>query len=182
MCTMPHNPNNVDLSRDVLFRLVTPDASEQDVERMDRNLFGPLEEAIALLSERKGAGSGNAVVRDQLVRLQALRCWFETQRSVAAWIAGVYGAMKGGEEKTRYRAMLEDMTDREIENARMLQDLLDCGVEFMAQTDLGETPLIHGSNMKNLLERKIILMEKHRRDEPYIDPDYMERMAAQPLA
>ncbi len=47
----------------------------------------------------------------------------------------------------------------------------------MAQTDKGETPLIHGMNMKENLRKKIRLMQEHMNDEPYIDPDYIERKA-----
>jgi len=52
----------------------------------------------------------------------------------------------------------------------------------MATTDLGESPLMHGRNLKDLLARRIALMERHRTDDPYIDPGYMERMAGQGLA
>ena len=47
----------------------------------------------------------------------------------------------------------------------------------MATTDQGETPLIYGENLRELLEKRMALMEAHRDDEPSIDPDYMERQA-----
>ena len=47
----------------------------------------------------------------------------------------------------------------------------------MATTDLGESPLMHGRNLKDLLARRIALMERHAKDDPFIDPGYMERMA-----
>jgi hypothetical protein len=50
-------------------------------------------------------------------------------------------------------------------------------VAFMATTDQGETPLIYGENLRESLQRRMALMEAHRDDEPFIDPDYMERQA-----
>jgi len=43
-----------------------------------------------------------------------------------------------------------------------------------------ETPFIHGKNFPQLLKKKIDLMEKHKDDEPFIDPDYMFRMNNNP--
>ena len=60
MCTTPHNPNNVDLSRDVLFRLTTPEKSALDVERMDAGVWKPLDQAIALLESAAPKAQGVA--------------------------------------------------------------------------------------------------------------------------
>jgi hypothetical protein len=183
MCTTPHNPNNVDLSRDVLFQLTTAEKSRAVVERMDGGVWGPLDEAIELLTEAQelaagSLGEGN-VLGDLLVRLRALRCWLMTQRNVAAWVAGVCGYMEAvtDEEREACRGMVTEMVTKELENSRALLELLDSGVEFMATTDKGETPLIHGQNLKELVIRRMELMTAHRHDEPYIDPDYMERQA-----
>ena len=187
MCTTPHNPNNVDLSRDVLFTLTTAAKSRLDVERIDTNLWPPLDRAIARLdgvAEQASATFGpRNVIADQVVRLRALRCWFMTQRNVGAWIAGVYGWMEARTraDKSRHRAALRAMMNREIENSRELMRLLDSGVEFMATTDKGETPLMHGSNLKTLLQKRIALMERHLDDEPYIDHRYTEKMAGRML-
>jgi hypothetical protein len=180
MCTTPHNPNNVDLGRDVLFRLITPEQGRRDVERMDRHVWPPLDAAIARLEE----AAGPAVVSDQLVRLKALRCWLETARNVAAWVGAVYGWMDAdtAEGKAVHRAALDELIRREIANSGALVALLDSGVEFMATTDLGETPLIHGRNLKDLLARRIALMERHAGDDPFIDHGYMMRMAGRVLA
>jgi hypothetical protein len=187
MCTTPHNPNNVDLSRDVLFTLLTPEKSAQDLERIDAHVWLPLNHAIDLLASCEAdaavqLGPAN-VIRDQQVRLRALRCWIMTHRNVSAWVAGVYGWMGGatGAEQARWRTVLDRMIAKEIANSRDLMDLVDSGVEFMATTDLGESPLMHGRNLKDLLARRIALMERHRTDDPYIDPGYMERMAGQEL-
>jgi hypothetical protein len=184
MCTTPHNPNNVDLSRDVLFRLVEPAQAAKDVERMDAHVWPPLDAAIAILEPLAAAASEIArpgVVTDQLVRLTALRCWLETQRNLAAWVAGVYGWMGATDHagKTPHRARLADAIDREMANSRRLQVLCDSPVEFMATTDLGESPLIHGRNLKALLTTRLALMERHKDDEPCIDHDYMMRRAGQ---
>ena len=51
MCTTPHNPNNVDLARDVLFQLATVQSAREAMERMDAHVWQPLDRAIALLSD-----------------------------------------------------------------------------------------------------------------------------------
>jgi hypothetical protein len=187
MCTTPHNPNNVDLSRDVLFRLITPAQARRDVERMDAYVWPPLGRGIARLESlvpaaARALGGGN-VIADQLVRLTALRCWLETQRNVAAWVGAVYGWMEAASDadRTAHRARLADAIRREIDNSRRLSALLDSGVEFMATTALGETPLMHGRNLKALLERRVELMERHAGEEPFIDHDFMFRVAARPM-
>jgi hypothetical protein len=188
MCTTPHNPNNVDLSRDVLFALLTPEKSAQDLERIDAHVWRPLNHAIDLLASTEAdaaaqLGSDN-VIRDQWVRLRALRCWIMTHRNVSAWVAGVHGWMgaQTGAERARWRTVLDRMIAKEVANSRDLMDLADSGIEFMATTDLGESPLMHGRNLKALLARRIILMERHAKDDPFIDPGYMERMAGRGLA
>jgi hypothetical protein len=187
MCTTPHNPNNVDLGRDVLFRLIDPAQARRDVERMDANVWTPLDAATARLQSAVDEaaatlGAGN-VIADQLARLEALRCWLETQRNVAAWVWAVYGWLEAADEHARaeHRRVLTDAIRREVANSRRLSALLDGGVEFMATTDLGETPLIHGRNLKDLLARRIGLMERHVDDDPFIDHGYMLRKAAQVL-
>jgi hypothetical protein len=187
MCTTPQNPNNVDLSRDVLFTLLTPGKSRLDMDRIDAHVWPPLDRALDVLASRRAAaaaalGAGN-VVEDQWVRLRALRCWIMTHRNVSAWVAGVYGWMAAdtAAEKARWRAVLDDMVEQETSNSRALAEVIDSGVEFMATTDLGESPLMHGRNLKDLLARRIALMERHAADDPFIDPGYMERMAGRPL-
>jgi len=115
------------------------------------------------------------------VRLRALRCWFLTQRNVAAWIVGVRGFMEASDDAERQdcRLILNEMMEKELENTDRLIELLDSDVEFLATTDLNETPLMLGRNLKELLGRRKELMEKHRDDEPFLDPNYMERRAAE---
>jgi hypothetical protein len=188
MCTTPHNPNNVDLSRDVLFRLTGAEKSRVDVERIDKGVWPALDEAIALLEDTAAKTEKTpckpGVIEDQMVRLKALRCWFMTQRNVAAWVAGVYGWMeaKSAAAKSASRGMIVDMMRREITNSKELDLLLDTKVEFMATTGMGETPLIHGRNLRELLRKRIALMVRHFDDDPFIDHDYMMRMAGRQMS
>ena len=73
------------------------------------------------------------------------------------------------------------MMRREIANSREIIRLLETGVPFIALTDQGETPLMYGTNLPDLLARRIQLMEAHMDDDPHVDPDYIERMAGMPI-
>ncbi len=185
MCTTPHNPNNIDLSRDVLFELTTPEACELCIQRIDEHLTQPMDRAVTLLEEAGKTGADRLgpmnIVADQAVRLRALRCWFATQRNVAGWIAGVHGALNTAHSTAyqKYRTTLRESIQNEIENTRTLHDLLESDIAFMAMTDLEETPLIHGTNLRALLDKRLHLMESHIDDEPRIDPNYTMRKAAE---
>ncbi|MGD0583001.1 MAG: hypothetical protein ABR974_08675 [Bacteroidales bacterium] len=178
MCTTPHNPNNVDLARDVLFTLISDEKAAKDVLRIDENVWKHLDEAIEILEETDCEESLD-LIHDQLIRIKALRCWIMTNRNVAAWVSAVHGYLASGNELKREasRDSLRALMELEIENSVNLLDLFDDDVEFMAQTDRGETPLIHGINMRENLRKKIKLMQEHMDDEPYIDPGYIERKA-----
>jgi hypothetical protein len=183
MCTTPHNPNNVDLSRDVLFELATVGGCRKAMQRIDENVWQPIDRAIGLLEEvgdqaRESLGQRNAIA-DLLIRLNALRCWFMTQRNVAAWIVGVCGYMEATTQtaKQRCRTIVDEMIRKELANSERLRTLCDSGVEFMATTDQEETALIHGRNLAQLLDRRMALMREHRHDEPFIDPNYIEKNA-----
>jgi hypothetical protein len=106
-----------------------------------------------------------------------------TQRNLAAWVAGVYGWMEASDEADRqhWRNVLDDMIAREVANTRDLVELMDTGIEFMATAAEGESPLMHGRNLRSLLERRIALMQRHAGDTPRIDHGYMERRAALPV-
>jgi len=180
MCTVPHNPNNVDLSKDVLFTLTTPERGKVDAERIDRNALPKIDAAIALLS---GIISPEGLIADQIIRLRALRCWITTQRNIAVWVDSVYGFMNAPEPegKRRYKSAIQAMMDLEIANSEEIIRLFASGIEFMALTDMGETPLMYGVNLPELLVRRIGLMKAHYQDDPYIDPDYMVRKAGEPV-
>lgn len=83
------------------------------------------------------------------------------------------------EAKAKLRQNLKDAIKGEIDNSKELAGLLDSPIEFMSMTDMGETPLIYGDNLRQLLSRRLKLMQQHIDDEPRIDPEYMERRAGQ---
>ncbi len=185
ICTTPHNPNNVDLSQDVLFTLATPDRCELDMQRMDENLWPPLDKAIRILEEKLNTQYAevepNNVLYDQWIRLRALQCWFRTQHSVNAWIAGVYGYLHADQEseKKRYRAMIREMMAKEIANSQALLELWQTArIEFIPIAENGETPLIHGKRFGENLVKRISLMQKHMEDEPRINPNYIIEKSA----
>jgi hypothetical protein len=184
MCTTPHNPQNVDIMKDVLFDLSDQKRCEEAVERFDKNLWKPLDQAIDLLNrlynESTSGSEEKNVFYDQLERTKALKMWFKTMRTVSAWIAGVHGYLDSTDpkEKSRYREMVREMMKSEIENSKeLIKFIADTKIPFMAVSEFGETPLIYGDNISENLKKKIKIMEEHLEDEPYIDPNYMWRRA-----
>jgi hypothetical protein len=182
MCTTPHNPNNVDLSRDVLFRLITEEKAEKDLLRIEENVWKFIDEAIELL-EAEDCEEAPEIIHDQLIRIKALRCWIMTSRNVAAWVSAVHGYI--GTEDTGKReeciASMKSLMELEIENSVSLLSVLDDDVEFMSLTDKGETPLIHGINIREKIKNRIRLMQEHIDDKPAIDPDFIWRMSGNPI-
>jgi hypothetical protein len=178
MCTTPHNPNNVDLGRDVLFTIVNAEKAAKDVLRIDENVWKFIDEAIEIL-ENADCEDAPEVIHDQVLRIKALRCWIMTNRNVAGWVSAVHGFMatNDGIKRESCRASLRSLIEMEIKNSWSLLELLGDDVEFMAMTDKGETPLVHGTNIKENIHKRIRLMQEHMDDEPYIDPDYIQRMA-----
>ena len=183
MCTTPHNPNNVDLAKDVLFTLISDEKAAKDVLRIDENVWKHLDEAIEILEEADCEECPD-IIHDQLIRIKALRCWIMTSRNVASWVSSVHGYLASGNEikKESCRSALRVMMALEIENSLNLLDILDDDVSFMALTDKGETPLVHSMNIRENLRKKIKLMQEHMDDEPYIDRDYIERRAGSILS
>ena len=96
MCTSIHNPNRIDLAKDVLFELISRDYAHKAFNRIDDNVWGPLGSAIDLFKEKKDdAGrSGNSqatrVFEDQYFRIRALRCLYKTLRNTTVWIYAVH--------------------------------------------------------------------------------------------
>jgi hypothetical protein len=178
-----NNPTRVDLSRDVMFLLNTPDEALAIVRQMDAHCWAPLDDAIRSLTETVAALSASHPARpvfvDQRDRLRALRCYLRTQRNVAAWIAGVPGYLQAADEDTRTerRHLLQDMIDDEIKNTEDLVKLWETSpVTFMATSIQGENPYFYADNLGDLLRRRMELMRAHQADEPYIDPDFMWRV------
>jgi hypothetical protein len=181
MCTSIHNPNRVDLSKDVLFDLISPEYARSVMERMDADVMPALDRAVDLF-RRKREETGQAVFADQRVRCIALRCLYETLRNTAAWIYSVHTYLQSSEGAVRKkcRSLLDDLMDREVENTNALLDLWEsAGTEWLI-VGRWETPFIHGDNFGRLLRRKLALMEKFRDHEPAIDPSYMFRFKGNP--
>ena len=176
-----NNPNLVDLGTDILWTLMTRDQADAAVAQADRAAWKPLDEAIGLLHGAAGAATGGAraVLVDQIDRLRALRCYFRTLRNTAAWVAGVHGCVEAKDpaEKAKRRAQVRAMVDDEIANARDLAALFEGSeTRFMPVDPSGETFNMYGPNLAELIRRKIALMDRHRDDEPRIDPDFMWRL------
>jgi len=189
MVSSIHNPNKVDLARDVLFELITKDYARRAYRRIDAGAMRPLRAAIDLFLNKKAeavrAGDKQAasVFIDQACRAQALGGLYETLRNTAVWIYAVHEYLEARDRKVkaRCRALLDDMIGREIDNSgRLIRLWKDAPVEWMFVSDFGETPFIHGRNFAELLEKRIALMKKHRRDKPSIDPEFMFRVKNDP--
>jgi len=189
MCSSLHNPNRVDLAKDVLFELVSKDYALKAFSRIDENVWGYLEAALELFKEkmndaaRRGHQKAYQVFEDQYFRIRALRCLYEAIRNAAVWIYAVHEYLESSDPsvKARCRNLLDEMSEREIQNCRELIQIWEkAPVEWMIISGTVETPFIHRENFPELLQKKIALIEKHKNDEPYIDPDYMFRVADNP--
>jgi len=189
MCTSVHNPNRIDLARDVLFELVSKDYAHKAFMRMDDNVWDPLEAAIGLFKEKMDDAqqSNNhqafKIFEDQYFRIRALRCLYETLRNTAAWIYAVHKVLDTSDPKVKAgcRQILDEMIEREIRNCRELIELWKrAPVEWMIISGTEETPFIHGENFAELLKKKISLMKKYKDTEPFIDPYYMFRVVGNP--
>lgn len=177
LVSVPNNPSMVDLGKDVLFDLISKEYGEKYVERVNANVWQPLDAAIAL-ADRHSA-NGSAVFLDQRDRLRGLRCWVGTSRSTAAWVAGVYGYLQTQDEATKQqcRASLKKMMAEEIQCAKDLLALWETSpVHWLVVSKVGETSYIYGENLGELIRKKIALMEKYGEVEPYIDPNFMWRV------
>ncbi len=176
-----NNPNLVDLGMDILWTLMTREQADAAVAQADRATWPPLDEAIGGLGDavRSAKGDARVVFVDQFDRLRALRCYFRTLRNTAAWVAGVHGFIEARDpaEKQRRLAMVRAMVDDEVRNARALAALFEASkTRFMPVDPTGETFNMYGTNLPDLIRRKVALMEKHRNDEPRVDPDFMWRL------
>jgi len=189
MCTSIHNPNRVDLAQDVLFELVTKEYAHKTFSRTDKNVWTPLESAISHFEEKKdeaasaGDQKAESVFEDQFFRARALKCLYTTLRNTAVWIYAVHEYQDAGDPiaGAAARKLLDEMMEKEIQNCRELIELWnESPVEWMIVSGTEETPFIHAANFAQLLEKKITLMENHRKDEPSLDPDYMFRLADNP--
>jgi hypothetical protein len=178
-----NNPNLVDLATDILWTLMTREDADRMVAQADRTVWTNLDEAIAVLDGAAAGGEGSAasgdVWVDQRDRVRALRCYFRTLRNTAAWVYGVHGYLESQDprEKERRLGQVRAMIDDEIRNAREFVELLETSdVSFMPVAPAGESFNMYGENLAGLIRTRVALMERHRNDLPYIDPDFMWRL------
>jgi hypothetical protein len=182
MLATPHNRCRVDFRYDVGFDLVEPSRAALAVKRMDDDLFPQMEMAIALIEQMRSQAATAAAkvcVADQHDRLRALRCWFRTQRHVAAWVAGVHGFLESNDEKTKRdcKTLLRQMVLDEIENTKDLLQLWENSTtNWMIISEVAESSYIYYKNFGDLLKRKIELMTGHESDDPYIDSNFQWRV------
>ncbi len=172
-----HNPARVDLSRDVLFQLMSPALAEKAARRIDhRALPHPGARAPPPRPPSTRRLEPRASSRTSRDRLAALQCWMTTRRSVAVWIAEVHGYLgtRSASRRRSCRERLARMVEAEIENARALLALWQrSAVDFMAVSEGEETTFIYDRRFGTHLKRKIRLMERYGDGEPRIDPDVM---------
>jgi len=191
MCTSVHNPNKVDLAKDVLFELLSKKYAGLAFRRIDKNVWKPLDAAQVLFEKTMddcscaGDIGARRVFEDQYYRVRALRCLMTTLRNTAAWVYAVHDYLKTSDvrRKRQDRALLQSLVKLEIENTRELQRLWrKAPLEWMIVSGTGETPFIYGENFPDLLAKKIRLMKKYGGAEPRVDPDYMFRLSDDPYA
>jgi hypothetical protein len=180
-----HNPNRVDLARDVLFELMTPSVARKAVRRADRHARPAIDRAVETLEERVEAigrrDPARALLVDQRDRLRGLRCWLTTGRNVSAWIADVHGYLDSDDRSVRRecRSRLRAMVASEIANARRLLELWHKSrVRFLAISAGEETTFLYGRKFGSQVKRKIDLMERFGDAEPHIDREIHWRVAA----
>ena len=137
-----------------------------------------VEKALAELGDGDRSWRALADLRD---RLLVLRCWFVTNRNVAAWIADVHGYLDAKDRRTRTacRQRLRAMVASEIASTRRLLALWRTSrVRFMAVSAGVETTFLYGRSFGRHLARKIDLMSRYGDVEPRIDRDIMWRVRA----
>ncbi|MCX6144970.1 MAG: hypothetical protein NTZ35_17330 [Ignavibacteriales bacterium] len=181
-----NNPTMIDFGADALWLLIDTAQANSIVRTCDSLVWKPLDEALAVLdvSLKRQAQSSSIrdVLQDQRNRLQGLRCYFRTLRNIAGWIANVRGYMAASSRGAQI-AMLSSVRatiDDELKNAEDLLRLWNTShTNFMPVASLGENWAFYGSNLGELLQKKIDLMKKHREDIPFIDPNFMWRMGAE---
>jgi len=179
----PHNPNRIDLNRDVLFELGGPELALKLVNWIDQNALPLLKQTLEFLAnilyQTKSDIQAQKVFVDLSDRLRGLECWYLTQRNVQAWIAGVHGYLGSSDlaEKEKCQVLLAEMVASEIENMQKLLDLWNTSqTDFMVVSDQGESVHIHGENFGELVQKKIELMQKYGAAEPCVDPNFIWRV------
>jgi len=178
-----NNPARVDLNNDMMWNFLTVEEAAERKAVLDRRVIPPLDRAVetaaALLDQLPASGPAHEVFSDLHDRLRVGLCFFMTMRNMLAWTESVHGYLQSSanEDRARYRRLCREMVDSELKNTASLLDLWRSSRrDLMPISTAGESLHIYGENFGELLERRIALMERHRDEEPYIDPDFMWRM------
>ena len=181
-----NNPTMIDFGADALWLLIDKEQAMSIVRKSDSLVWKPLDEAIALLDGSMKRQTQTTkyfdVLQDQRDRLEALRCYFRTLRNIAGWITGVRGYMTASSRDAQLTMLstVRATIDDEMKNAENLLRLWNTShTNFMPIASLGENWAFYGSNLGELLQKKIDLMKKHREDTPFIDPNFMWRMGVE---
>ncbi|MBD3414140.1 MAG: hypothetical protein GF421_06900 [Candidatus Aminicenantes bacterium] len=180
MCSSLHNPNKVDLSKDVLFDLISKKYAQNCTHRIDQNVFPSLNKAIEIFSKHRAC---EKVLEDQYWRARALRCLYETLRNTAVWIYAVHEYLDSGQKSKQSKAkrLLSHMMDREIQNSQNLIEIWEqAPIDWMIVSKNKQTPFIYGNNFPDLMKKRIQLMEKYRHFEPFIDRNFMYKIKNDP--
>ncbi len=176
-----NNPARVDLNNDMMWNFLSVDEAASRKSIFDREVIPPLTSGIEKCNQQIQVSSEKEihVFTDLRDRLRAYRCFCVTMRNTMAWTESVHGFMRAetDEIRERYRLLTRSMIANEIENIQGLLAIWNEGAtEVLPISVRGETLHIYGENFGELLGKKIRLMETHKNDEPYIDPNYMWRM------
>ena len=178
-----NNVVRVDFRREINFDFCTPDFARKCREAITGNVFPEIQKAVADAAEARDRNAPESPAYDLFAhlhdRLEGTRCWYRTQRNIAAWIEGVHGFMEAhnDEEKERSRALVRETVLDEKANARaLLNHVRTARTPWMLTSAVGETTFIYGDNFAECLEKKIAIMEGREDDEPYVDPDFKWRV------
>ncbi len=178
-----NNPARVDFNNDMMWNFLTVEAAGARKDQIDSAVLPPLREGLAqcgaLMPLVPSVSPGRLVLHDLHDRLTAMLCFYTTMRNTVAWTESVHGYIEAvdQEQKEACRVLCRAMVDDELDNTRRLLRLWDeSDVHCFPISRTGESLHIYGRNFGELLRTKIELMERHRMDEPGIDPDYMWRM------
>ncbi|MBI3006399.1 MAG: hypothetical protein HYY49_13465 [Ignavibacteriales bacterium] len=178
-----NNPTRVDLNNDMMWNFLTVKQAEQKRNMIDTKVIPPLDNGIeriqTILSGDGIDENTKKVFKDLDIRLRAARCYYTTMRNVVAWIESVHGYLQAATKKQKdaYRKKVGEMIQSESQNAKNLLHLWETSpVDVIPISRSGESLHIYGENFGELLKKKIELMDRHKDDEPYIDPNYMWRL------
>lgn len=181
MVSPENNPNINDLSKDVLFELLTEESGRRKTHQFDEHVLPRLQTALEEAANQVNAAPDDArpVFIDLRDRIRAFRCWATTLRNTCAWVAGVHGYLNAetDEKRAQCRSEVRDMVASERSNAKDLLDLWKTTTtEFMLVAEQGETSYVHGENFGECVCKKIELMEAYGDREPKIDEEIIWRL------